>query len=107
MRSENARDWPDAIENAPNVSLLRHQPAVARSVLPCGVRDRAASTGGPTSTRCNATHADPITIVSFQQPVLNPAVPLLPQNSIRRQVIDLAGLIPRQFPPYCHPLTPP
>src|SRR3989454_4367629 len=35
MRSENARDWPDAIENAPNESPLRHQPAVARSVLPC------------------------------------------------------------------------
>src|SRR6267142_1413246 len=33
--------------------------------------------------------------------------PVLRQNSIRRQVIDLAGLIQRKFRPYGHPLAPP
>src|SRR5467141_1309422 len=32
---------------------------------------------------------------------------VLRQNSIRRQVIDLAGLIQRTFRPYGHPLAPP
>src|SRR5467141_867809 len=32
---------------------------------------------------------------------------VLRQNSIRRQVIDLAGLIQRKFRPYGHPLAPP
>src|SRR6267142_1064210 len=34
-------------------------------------------------------------------------MPVLRQNSIRRQVIDLAGLIQRKFRPYGHPPAPP
>src|SRR5882724_5351763 len=34
-------------------------------------------------------------------------LPVLRQNSIRCQVIDLAGLIQRKFRPYGHPLAPP